>query len=214
MAPILSSLVFCVFVVPGVWLTIWILAMAWYQNVFNTLRPGQDGRHFADDSFTCIFFNENCCILNKFSLKYVRKGPIDNNRALVQIMAWRRSGDKPLSEPMMGKFGAHICVSWPQWVKCVTVFQNSFPRGVKKSPVKSDFRVCVVAVRMTQSDIINWCTCDLQVCTYSTLILAIDSQELKHCYILSVPYKVLSHQAEGSEYNETYRWIQENFLRM
>ena len=39
----------------------------------------------------------------------------DNNRALVLIMAWRRPGDKPLSEPMMGKFGAHICVSRPQW---------------------------------------------------------------------------------------------------
>ena len=36
--------------------------------------------------------------------------------ALVQIMAWRRPGDKPLSEPMMGKFGAHICVARPQWV--------------------------------------------------------------------------------------------------
>ena len=83
----------------------------------NTLRPEQDGRHSADDSFTCIFFNENCCILIKFSLKYVRKGPIDNNRALVQKMAWRRSGDKPLSQPMMGKFGAHIYVSRPQWVQ-------------------------------------------------------------------------------------------------
>ena len=27
-------------------------------------------------------------------------GPIDNMSALVQIMAWRRSGDKPLSEQM------------------------------------------------------------------------------------------------------------------
>ena len=58
----------------------------------NTLRQKEDGRHFADDIFTCIFFNENCSILLKFSLKYVRKGPIDNNPPLVQIMAWRRSG--------------------------------------------------------------------------------------------------------------------------
>ena len=83
---------------------------------FNTLRPRQDGRHFAD-SFTCIFFNENCCILIKFSFKYVRKGPVDNNRALVQIMAWRQSGDKPLSEPMMISLPTHICVTRPQWVK-------------------------------------------------------------------------------------------------
>ena len=80
----------------------------------NTLRPRQDGRHFADDIFTCIFFIENCCILIKFSLKYVRKGPIDNNPELVQIMAWRRSGDKPLSEPMLISLPTHICVTQPQ----------------------------------------------------------------------------------------------------
>ena len=81
---------------------------------FNTLRPRPDGRHFADDMFMCNFFNENCCILMKFSLQYVRKGPIDKNPALVQIMAWRRSGDKPLSEPMMISLPTHKCVTRPQ----------------------------------------------------------------------------------------------------
>ena len=37
-------------------------------------------------------------------------------RALVQIMAWRRPGDKPLSEPMMVSLLTHICVTRPQWV--------------------------------------------------------------------------------------------------
>ena len=87
------------------------------NHLFNTLRPRQGGRHFADDIFMCNFFNENCCILIKFSLKYVRKGPIDNNPALVQIMTWRRSGDTPLSEPMMISLPTHICVTRPQWVK-------------------------------------------------------------------------------------------------
>ena len=40
---------------------------------------------------------------NKISLKFVPKGPINNIPALVQIMAWLWSGDKPLSEPMMTK---------------------------------------------------------------------------------------------------------------
>ena len=40
-------------------------------------------------------------ILIKIVLKFVPKGPISNVPALVHIMAWRRSGDKPLSEPMM-----------------------------------------------------------------------------------------------------------------
>ena len=36
--------------------------------------------------------------------------------ALVQIMAWHRPGDKPLSEPMMIILLTHICVTQPQWV--------------------------------------------------------------------------------------------------
>ena len=38
------------------------------------------------------------------SLNFVPGGPIDKNTAVVQIMAWRRTGDKPLSEPMMTQF--------------------------------------------------------------------------------------------------------------
>ena len=50
------------------------------------------------------------------SLKSVPKGPISNIPALVLIMAWRRPGDKPLSEQMMFSLLTHICVTWPQWV--------------------------------------------------------------------------------------------------
>ena len=32
---------------------------------FNSSSPGQNGRHFADDIFGCIFVNENVCILIK-----------------------------------------------------------------------------------------------------------------------------------------------------
>ena len=85
---------------------------------FNTLRPRQNGRRFADDTFKRIFLNENVRISIKISLKFVLKGPINNNPALVQIMAWRRWGDKPLSEPMMVSLLTHICVARPQWVNC------------------------------------------------------------------------------------------------
>ena len=54
----------------------------------NTLRPRQNGRHFADDIFKCIFLNENVWISNKISLKFVPKGPINNIPALVQIIIW------------------------------------------------------------------------------------------------------------------------------
>ena len=83
----------------------------------NSLRPRQNGRHFADDIFKHIFCNENVWIPIKISLKFVPKGPINNIPSLVQIMAWRRPGDKPLSEPIMVRFPMHICVTRPQWVK-------------------------------------------------------------------------------------------------
>ena len=99
----------------------WMPLPQWNANTFyvipiNTLRPRQNGRRFADDNFKRIFFNENVRISIKISLKFVPKGPINNNPALVQIMAWRRSGDKPLSEPMMVSLLTHICVTRPQWV--------------------------------------------------------------------------------------------------
>ena len=59
---------------------------------FNSLRPRQNGRHFADDIFEIIFLNENVLIPIKMSLKFVPKSPINNIPALFQIMAWRRPG--------------------------------------------------------------------------------------------------------------------------
>ena len=75
------------------------------------MRPGQNGRHFADAIFKCIFLNENVWIRIKISLKFVPKGPINNIPSLVQIMAWHRPGDKPLSEPMMARLPTHIYAS-------------------------------------------------------------------------------------------------------
>ena len=91
-------------------------AMSSRGHWVNTLRPKQNGRYYADDIFKWIFLNENDWISLKISLQFVPKGPINNIPALVQTMAWRRPGDKPLSEPMMLSLPTHICVTRPQWV--------------------------------------------------------------------------------------------------
>ena len=93
-------------------------------HVLNSLRPRQNGRNFADDTFKCIFLNENISISIKITLKFVPNGPINNIPALVQITAWRRPGDKPLSELMMVILQADICVTRPQWVKLNAAFAN------------------------------------------------------------------------------------------
>ena len=49
----------------------------------NTLKPKQDGRRFADDTFKRILLNENFIILIKISLKFIPKCPIDKIPSLV-----------------------------------------------------------------------------------------------------------------------------------
>ena len=65
----------------------------------ETKWPPFAGRHFQ------MHFREWKSMKSiKISLKFVPKGPIRTIPALFQIMAWRRPGDKPLSEPMMAHF--------------------------------------------------------------------------------------------------------------
>ena len=44
--------------------------------------------------FICIFLNEDVGIPIQILPKYVPSGPINKKPGLVQVMAWRRIGDK------------------------------------------------------------------------------------------------------------------------
>ena len=79
----------------------------------NTLRTRQYGRHFPDDIFKRICLNGNVSISLKVSLKFVPKVQFNNIPALHHIMAWRRPGNKPLSEPMVVSLLTHICFTRP-----------------------------------------------------------------------------------------------------
>ena len=58
----------------------------------------------ADDNFKCILLNWNNRIQIRISLKFVPTSSIGKKPALVQVMAWRQIGDKPLLEPMLTQF--------------------------------------------------------------------------------------------------------------
>ena len=58
----------------------------------------------ADNNFQSIFLNDNDRIPIRISLKFVPRSPIDNKPALVQVMACRLTGDKPLPKPMLTHF--------------------------------------------------------------------------------------------------------------
>ena len=106
------------------------------EMAYNILRPRQDDCRLPDDIFKCIFFNENVLILIRISLKFVPKFRINHISALVQIMAWRRPGDKPLSGPVMVSLLTHICVTRPLWslhvLHCkVGNIKNNYPQNWK-----------------------------------------------------------------------------------
>ena len=75
--------------------------------LITTLRPRQNGRDFPHDIFKYMFLNENICISIEILLMLVPKGSINNIKALVQVMAWRQPGDKP----MMVSLLTYICLS-------------------------------------------------------------------------------------------------------
>ena len=58
----------------------------------------------ADDNFKCIFLNKNDVIPIQIALQIITRSSIDNKSALVQVMAWCRTGGKPLSELMLTQF--------------------------------------------------------------------------------------------------------------
>ena len=106
------------------WTCLQITATQYRWSRMNTWMQRQYGHHFADDTLKHIFSYENIRISIKISLKFVHKGPINNCPPLVQMMAWHRPGDKPLSEPSFSN-------SFP--CKKIVFFQlkfhyNLFPR--------------------------------------------------------------------------------------
>ena len=83
----------------------------------KTSRPRQNGRHFVNFSSKFILSNKSISTSINISLNFVPGGQINNISAVVQIMAWHRPGDKPLSEKKMINLLTHRCVTRPQWVK-------------------------------------------------------------------------------------------------
>ena len=127
----------------------------------NTLRPRQNGRHFLVAIFNCYFLDENVWILIKISLNFVPKFPINNIRALVQIMAWRQPGNKPSSELLMVSLLMHICVNRPQWIKESDTYQE---KSFRLDPVSYDlFTFCSFFWRSWPAAVEHQ---DIRVCGY------------------------------------------------
>ena len=149
--------------------------------------------------FWSIFLNENVWKPIKISLKFVPKGPINNIPALVQIMAWRRSGDKPLSKPMMVRLPTQIFVTRPQWVKKATFSFEKFILSIinyEKAPL------CMYV------DTISVCNCShYEACQMIVQIFIVI--KMFTAITCNQNNKVLTHQSGGnycSRNNLKFRW--------
>ena len=74
------------------------------KNGINSSPLNKMADTFADDILKRILLNENVTISIKISLKFVSRGWNDNWSALVKVMAWHRTGDKPQYELMTTRF--------------------------------------------------------------------------------------------------------------
>ena len=101
-----------------------------------TLWGGDKWWHFADDIFKYVLLKDFFNVLIQILLKLVPRGSIDNKPVLVQTMAWRWAGDKPLSETVISqvadvyirvtlswwakRFAVHLLLTWltviPAWI--------------------------------------------------------------------------------------------------
>ena len=68
--------------------------------------------------FHMHFHEENVLYFDWISLKFVPEGPIDNKSMLVEVMAWRPTGDKPRAD---SRFAPHqwetlLCSSISHWL--------------------------------------------------------------------------------------------------
>ena len=124
-------------------------------GIHYTLGLKQNGRHFADIIFKCIFVNENVWILNRISLKFVPEGLIDNTSALVHVMAWCRTDCKSLSQPMIAQF-IDACMLWwiMLWICPVSTQPDSecgeLGRPVIRSTAHPLISLEVSALRLTE----------------------------------------------------------------
>ena len=150
-------------------MVIWHNLNLWWLNSlhisvirFKTLRLRQNGRQFPVNIFKCIFLNENVRISITIAPNFVLNSPIDNIPALVQIMAWRRPGYKPLSEPMMISLLMHICIT--QWVKEVNFqmypIQICFLYLIICFIHHLNISIAFVCASQDITNLSNWCWCE------------------------------------------------------
>ena len=119
-------------------------------------HPLDEMAAFSQTIFSNAFFvNEKFRILIKLSLKFVPKGPIESNPALVHIMICRLFGAKPLSEPMLIRFTDAYMQHQGRWVLKRIIsfhFNSNFTEVPPKRPIDNKLRLVRLMVQCRTDD--------------------------------------------------------------
>ena len=76
--------------------------LLYHREYFDLTAPLDEMAAILADDIYKLFFNENGRSPIQISLEFVPSSPIDaDTPALVQVIAWCRTGDKPLPEAML-----------------------------------------------------------------------------------------------------------------
>ena len=121
----------------------------WHVCVYGSgvhIEAGTKWTQFRWRHFPFLFLEYKLLYFNSNVTEVFSEGPSDNKSVLVQIVAWHRTCNKPLSEPMMAWFTyAYICIARPQWVNTfmyAVFFQQPFPTSQV---------ICIFVVRARES---------------------------------------------------------------
>ena len=71
------------------------------SSIYQLIPPKQNGHHFTDDNFKCIFVNEKFCNFIKILLKFVAKGPNWQYHSIALDSGLAQNRQQALTEPML-----------------------------------------------------------------------------------------------------------------
>ena len=119
-------------------------------------------------------------------------GPINNIPALVQIMARRRPGDKPLPEPMVVSLPTHICVARPHWVNAQNMIYLQIVWWTEGGAYVENFMISLLVTTVVKKDSLkqvlpngnDWAQSDKYHHRYNAILIHLNAP-LITCYIIA-----------------------------
>ena len=110
---------------------------------FNTLKPRQNGRHFADDTFKHILLSENIWVSIKIPLKFVPKGPINNFYVIIAV--FKTNALSHLPNYRLPSFLKNICIMRSRWgvntiLVCISYIDAWNPRTSSSGDCRQQLR--------------------------------------------------------------------------